>query len=60
MVKSVGIYIDLFVGCGGFILRLVKVGWEGVFVIEKGKDVFVMLKYNLVDRGYYVWLFRLF
>jgi DNA (cytosine-5)-methyltransferase 1 len=59
MAKSVGTYIDLFAGCGGLTLRLVKVGWEGVFAIEKGKDAFATLKHNLVDRGHYAWPSRL-
>lgn len=42
-------YIDLFAGCGGLSLGLAMAGWKGLFAIEKSKDAFSTLKYNLVD-----------
>lgn len=43
-------YIDIFAGCGGLSLGLHKAGWKGLFAIEKSKDAFATLKYNLVDK----------
>lgn len=43
-------YIDIFAGCGGLSLGLHNAGWEGLFAIEKSKDAFATLKYNLVDK----------
>lgn len=43
-------YIDLFSGCGGLSLGLHNAGWKGLFAIEKSKDAFETLKYNLVDN----------
>lgn len=43
-------YIDIFAGCGGLSLGLHNAGWEGMFAIEKSKDAFTTLKYNLVDK----------
>lgn len=42
-------YIDIFAGCGGLSLGLHNAGWEGLFAIEKSKDAFETLKYNLID-----------
>lgn len=42
--------IDLFAGCGGLSLGLHKAGWKGIFAIEKCKDAFATLKYNLIDN----------
>ena len=43
-------YIDLFAGCGGLSLGLYNSGeWKGKFAIEKSKDAFETLKYNLID-----------
>jgi DNA (cytosine-5)-methyltransferase 1 len=44
-------YIDLFSGCGGLALGLHNSGWEGLFAIEKSKDAFSTLKYNLLDTN---------
>ena len=44
-------YIDLFSGCGGLALGLHKAGWKGLFAIEKSKDAFSTLKYNLIDNN---------
>lgn len=43
-------YIDIFAGCGGLSLGLNNAGWKGLFAIEKGKDAFATLKYNLIDK----------
>lgn len=42
-------FIDLFAGCGGLSLGLIKSGWKGLFAIEKSSDAFRTLKHNLVD-----------
>lgn len=43
-------YIDLFAGCGGLSLGLHQAGWKGLFAIEKNKDAFQTLHYNLVEK----------
>lgn len=49
-------YIDLFAGCGGLSLGLYNSGWKGLFAIEKSKDAFATLKYNLIDKcNHYNW-----
>ena len=50
-------FIDLFAGCGGLSLGLIKSGMRGVFAIEKNSDAFSTLKHNLIDgdRGNYEW-----
>lgn len=42
-------FIDLFAGCGGLSLGLIKSGWKGVFAIEKTPDAFNTLRHNLID-----------
>lgn len=44
-------YIDLFAGAGGLSLGLYKAGLTGVFAIERNKDAFETLKYNLIDKN---------
>lgn len=44
-------YIDLFAGCGGLSLGLKNAGWNGLFAIEKNKDAFETLKYNLLANS---------
>lgn len=45
------LYIDLFAGCGGLSLGLYNsTHWKGLFAIEKSKDAFATLKYNLIDK----------
>lgn len=44
-------FIDLFAGCGGLSLGLVKSGWTGLFAIEKNKMAFGTLKHNLIDKN---------
>ncbi|WOD08843.1 DNA cytosine methyltransferase [Marinomonas sp. GJ51-6] len=50
--KTVGNYIDLFSGCGGFSLGLGKAGWKGVFAVEKDPMAFDTFKHNLIDGKY--------
>lgn len=42
-------FIDLFAGCGGLSLGLMKAGWEGIFAIEHSPEAFKTLEHNLVD-----------
>jgi len=47
-------YIDLFAGCGGLSLGLYNSGlWKGKFAIEKSKDAFETLQYNLIDKKHH-------
>ena len=49
-------YIDLFAGCGGLSLGLHNAGWKGIFAIEKNKDAFETLKYNLItNKKHFDW-----
>lgn len=49
-------YIDIFAGCGGLSLGLCNAGFKGVFAIEKNKDAFSTLNYNLVhDKPHFDW-----
>ena len=43
-------YIDLFAGAGGLSLGLHKAWLTGVFAVERNKDAFETLKYNLIDK----------
>jgi DNA (cytosine-5)-methyltransferase 1 len=44
-----GTFIDLFAGCGGLSLGLMLSGWRGLFAIEKEKNAFETLRYNLLE-----------
>ena len=44
-------YIDLFSGCGGLALGLHSAGWKGLFAVEKSKDAFSTLEYNLINKN---------
>jgi len=46
-------YIDLFSGCGGLSLGLHNAGWKGLFAIEKNKDAFSTLEYNLIENKHH-------
>ena len=46
-------YIDIFAGCGGLSVGLQNAGWQGIFAIEKNKDAFSTLKFNLIDHGHH-------
>ena len=49
-------YVDLFAGCGGLSFGLYNAGWKGLFAVEKNKDAFATLKYNLIDnRNHFDW-----
>jgi len=50
-------FVDLFAGCGGLSLGLIKSGMQGIFAIEKNSDAFLTLKHNLIDgdKGNYDW-----
>jgi DNA (cytosine-5)-methyltransferase 1 len=44
-------FIDLFSGCGGLSLGLMKAGWRGLFAIEQSPEAFKTLKNNLVNEN---------
>ncbi len=46
---SLPTFIDLFAGCGGLSLGLLKAGWHGLFAIEQNADAFKTFRHNLVD-----------
>ena len=35
MRKKQNLYIDIFAGCGGLSIGLLKAGWTGLFAVEK-------------------------
>ncbi|WP_205515503.1 DNA cytosine methyltransferase [Stenotrophomonas sp. B1-1] len=41
-------FVDVFAGCGGLSLGLMKSGWRGQFAIEKNPDAFATLSANLI------------
>ncbi len=51
MFEKENLYIDIFAGCGGLSTGLLKAGWKGLFAVEKNKDAFSTLKYNLIDKS---------
>lgn len=55
--KMKGTFIDLFSGCGGLSLGLMKAGWEGLFAIEKTEAAFTTLRKNLItgNRHSFSW-----
>ena len=49
-------FIDLFAGCGGLSLGLVRAGWRGLFAVEKSADAFQTLHHNLCrENGGFSW-----
>ncbi|WP_210015245.1 DNA cytosine methyltransferase [Pseudomonas palmensis] len=46
-------FIDVFAGCGGLSLGLLKAGFRGVAAIEKSPMAFETLRHNLVDGHRY-------
>jgi len=50
-------FIDLFSGCGGLSLGLMKAGWKGLFAIERDTHAFKTLSTNLIEgtRFRYDW-----
>lgn len=49
--ESVGLFVTIFAGCGGFTLGLVNAGWRGKFAIEKNSQAFGTLKHNLINSN---------
>lgn len=50
------IVIDIFAGCGGLSLGLYQSGWHGLFAVEKNKNAFDTLNYNLIEnKGHFDW-----
>lgn len=45
-----GTFIDLFAGCGGLSLGLLRAGWKGLFAVESDPMAFSTFRANLVDR----------
>jgi DNA (cytosine-5)-methyltransferase 1 len=45
-----GTFIDLFAGCGGLSLGLLRAGWKGLFAVESDSMAFDTLRANLIDR----------
>ena len=41
-------FVDLFAGCGGLSLGLMKAGWSGVLAIEKDPLAFKTIEHNLI------------
>ncbi|WP_083242122.1 DNA cytosine methyltransferase [Pseudomonas mosselii] len=50
-------FIDVFAGCGGLSLGLLKAGCNGVLAIEKNPMAFETLRHNLIegDRHQFAW-----
>ena len=46
-------FIDVFAGCGGLSLGLLKAGCQGVAAIEKNPMAFETLRHNLIDGNRY-------
>ncbi|MEE5085850.1 DNA cytosine methyltransferase [Pseudomonas alliivorans] len=46
-------FIDVFAGCGGLSLGLLKSGWKGVLAIEKNAAAFETLRHNLIQGKRY-------
>lgn len=46
-----GTFIDVFAGCGGLSLGLMRAGWKGLFAVEKDKFAFDTLKTNLLNSA---------
>lgn len=43
-------YIDLFSGCGGLSLGMHNASWRALFAVEKNKDAFETLSFNLIEK----------
>ncbi|EKG36689.1 DNA-cytosine methyltransferase [Pseudomonas syringae pv. avellanae str. ISPaVe013] len=46
-------FIDVFAGCGGLSLGLLKSNWDGVVAIEKNPAAFETLRHNLIQGKRY-------
>ena len=45
--KGPNTFIDVFAGCGGLSLGLMKAGWQGLFAVERDRHAFSTLTHNL-------------
>ena len=45
--KGPNTFIDVFAGCGGLSLGLMKAGWRGLFAVERDRHAFSTLTHNL-------------
>ena len=45
-------FIDVFAGCGGLSLGLMRSGMRGLFAIEKDDSAFATLQSNLIDKDH--------
>lgn len=48
-------FIDLFAGAGGLSLGFCNAGYTGIFAIEKNKDAFSTLYFNLISKNKFNW-----
>lgn len=44
------VFVDVFAGCGGLSLGLLRAGWRGLFAVEKDSFAFSTLKANLIAQ----------
>lgn len=44
-------FIDLYAGCGGLSLGLLRAGWRGLFAVERESNAFATLAHNLIGEG---------
>lgn len=44
------IFVDVFAGCGGLSLGLMRAGWQGLFAIERDENAFATLSKNLLSK----------
>jgi DNA (cytosine-5)-methyltransferase 1 len=44
-------FVDLYAGCGGLSLGLMRAGWLGIFALEREPNAFSTLSYNLITHG---------
>lgn len=50
------VVIDIFAGCGGLSLGLYQAGWQGLFAVEKNKNAFETLEFNLIkSKNHFDW-----
>ena len=50
------VVIDIFAGCGGLSLGLYQAGWKGLFAVEKNKNAFETLEFNLIEsKKHFAW-----
>lgn len=45
------VFVDIFSGCGGLSLGLLKAGWSGAFAIERNADAFSTYEKNLINSN---------